>query len=61
MTESASNGKAAWEIIGTFPHITAIGCALHALNLLLNEFMKLDIVEKIYRRAKGRYKICKIN
>ncbi|XP_059587962.1 uncharacterized protein LOC132252076 [Alligator mississippiensis] len=53
LTDNESNMKAAWEIIiDKYPHITAIGCASHGLNLLLNDIMKLDTPQKIYRRAK---------
>ncbi|KAJ7338851.1 hypothetical protein JRQ81_012753, partial [Phrynocephalus forsythii] len=53
LTDNASNMKAAWEIImDKYPHITAIGCASHGLNLLLNDIMKLDTLQMIYRRAK---------
>ncbi|XP_059589231.1 uncharacterized protein LOC132252436 [Alligator mississippiensis] len=53
LTENASNMKAAWEIImDKYPHITAIGYASHGINLLLNDIMRLDTLQKIYRRAK---------
>lgn len=52
LTDNASNMKAAWEIImDTYPHITAIGCVSHELNLLL-DVMKLDTLQMIYRQAK---------
>lgn len=50
LTDNASNMKAAWEIImEKYPHITAIGCAAHGLNLLFNDIMKLDTLQMVYR------------
>ncbi|KAM6453426.1 uncharacterized protein PHA67_019283 [Liasis olivaceus] len=60
LTDNASNMKAAWEIImDKYPHITAIGCASHGLNLLLSDFMKLDTFQRIYRNAKEVIKYVK--
>ncbi|KAG8128624.1 hypothetical protein E2320_015437 [Naja naja] len=44
------NTKAALEItMDKYPHITAIGCASHGLNLLLSDFMKLDTLQRTCR------------
>lgn len=60
LTDDASNMEAAWEIImDKYPQITAIGCAPHGLNLLLSGFMKLDTLQRIYRRAKEVVKYVK--
>lgn len=57
VTDNASNMKAAWHIINTtYPHIYCVGCAAHTLNLLLKDFMKENLFEKISKESK---KICK--
>lgn len=45
--------KAAWDItVNKFAHVTAIGCASHGLNLLLNNFVALETVEEMYRKIR---------
>ncbi|CAH1982780.1 unnamed protein product [Acanthoscelides obtectus] len=57
VTDSASNMKAAWNIINTtYPHTPCVGCAAHTQNLLLKDFMKENLFEKISKESK---KICK--
>ena len=36
----------------SYPDITPIGCAAHALNLLLNDIMALKTMDTLYKRAK---------
>ncbi|XP_071218617.1 uncharacterized protein [Salvelinus alpinus] len=52
--------KAAWSVEESYPHITPIGCAAHALNLLLKDIMTLKTMDTIYKRAKEmvRYVKC---
>ena len=53
MTDNAANMKAAWSKVEEYyPHITPIGCAAHALNLLLKEIMTLKTMDTLYKRAK---------
>jgi hypothetical protein len=35
----------------SYPHITLIGCAAHALNLLLKDIMALKTMHTLYKRA----------
>jgi hypothetical protein len=53
VTDNAANMKAAWsKVEKSYPHITPIGCAAHALNLLLRDIMALKTKETLYKRAK---------
>ena len=52
MTDNAANLKAAWTKVEYYPHITPIGCAAHALNLLLKDIMALKIIDTLNNRAK---------
>ena len=40
------------EVEESYPPITPIGCAAHALNLLLNDIMVLKTMDTLYKRAK---------
>ncbi|XP_071230465.1 uncharacterized protein [Salvelinus alpinus] len=52
VTDNAASMKAAWFKVEEFyPHITPIGCAAHALNLLLKD-MALKTMDTLYKRAK---------
>ena len=45
--------KAAWsKVEESYPHITPIGCAAQALNLLLKDIMALKTMDTLYKRAK---------
>jgi hypothetical protein len=53
VTDNASNMKAAWAIVEKeYPHITAVGCASHSLNLLLNDIMKVETLSNLFKKAK---------
>ena len=53
MTDNAANMKAAWsKVEESYPHITPIGCAARALNLLLKDIMALKTMDTLYKRAK---------
>ena len=53
VTDNAANMKAAWsKVEESYPHITPIGCAAHALNLLLKDIMALKTMDTLYKRAK---------
>ena len=53
MTDNAVNMKAAWsKVEESYPHITPIGCAAHALNLLLKDIMALKTMDTLYKRPK---------
>jgi hypothetical protein len=53
VTDNAANMKAAWsKVEESNPHITPIGCAAHALNLLLKNNMALKTMDTLYKRAK---------
>jgi hypothetical protein len=53
VTDNAANMKAAWsKVEEAYPHITPIGCAAHALNLLLKDIMSLKTMDTLYKRAK---------
>ncbi|KAM9412479.1 uncharacterized protein ACWYII_026641 [Salvelinus alpinus] len=53
VTDNAANMKAAWsKVEESYPHITPIGCAAHALNLLLKDVMALKTMDTFYKRAK---------
>ena len=39
-------------IVLLYPHMTRIGCAAHALNLLLKDIMALKTMDTLYKRAK---------
>jgi hypothetical protein len=53
VTDNAANMKAAWSNVEeSYPHITPIGCAAHALNLLLKADMALKTMDTLYKRAK---------
>jgi hypothetical protein len=44
--DNAANMKAAWsKVEESYPHITPIGCAAHALNLLLRDIMALKTMD----------------
>ncbi|RXN07090.1 hypothetical protein ROHU_032480 [Labeo rohita] len=60
VTDDAENMKVAWaHVEETFPHITTIGCASHALNLLLKDIMALNTMDTLYKRAKQVVKYVK--
>ena len=45
--------KAAWfKLEASYPHITPIGCAAHALNLLLKDIMALRTMDTLLKRTK---------
>jgi hypothetical protein len=53
MTDNAVNMKAAWsKVEESYPHITPIACAAHALNLLLKDIMALKTMDTLHNRAK---------
>ena len=53
MTDNAANMKAAWsKVEESYPHNTPIGCAAHALNLLLKDIMALKTMDTLYKRGK---------
>jgi hypothetical protein len=53
VTDNAANMKAAWsKVEDSYPHITPIGCAAHALNLLLDGIMALKTMDTLYKRPK---------
>ena len=60
VTDNAANMKAhegslheGWsKVEESYPHITPIGCAAQALNLLLNDIMELKTMDTLYKRAK---------
>ena len=43
----------------SYPHITPIGCAAHALNLLLKDIMQLKTMDTLYNRAKEMVRFVK--
>jgi hypothetical protein len=52
VTDNAANMKAAWsKVEESYPHVTPIGCAAHALNLLLKDSMALKTMDALYKRA----------
>ena len=52
VTDNAANMKAAWaNVVETYPHITPIGCAAHALNLLLKDIVALKTMDTLFKRA----------
>jgi hypothetical protein len=58
VTHNAVNMKAAWfKVEESYPHITPIGYAAHALNLLLEDIMALKTMDTLYKRAKGMVRI----
>ncbi len=60
VTDNAANMKVAWaHVKETYPHITTIGCAAHALNLLLKDIMALDTMNTLYETAKQVVKYVK--
>ncbi len=60
VTDNAANMKVAWaHVKETYPHITTIGCAAHALNLLLKDVMALNTMNTLYQTAKQVVKYVK--
>ena len=60
VTDNAANMKAAWsQVEESYPHITSIGCAVHALNLLLRDIMALKTMDTLYKRAKEMVRYAK--
>ncbi|XP_037505903.1 uncharacterized protein LOC119382269 [Rhipicephalus sanguineus] len=60
VTDNASNMKAAWAlVIERFPHVTAIGCAAHSLNLLMNDLLTLGTIHDVHKQAKDIIKYVK--
>ena len=58
VTDNTANMKAAWaKVEETYPNITPIGCADHALNLLLKDIMALKTMDT--QRAKQVVKYVK--
>ena len=55
VTDNAANMKAAWsKMEESYPHITPIGCAAHALNMLRKKTM-----DTLYKRAKEMVRYAK--
>lgn len=53
VTDNAPVMKAAWRIIEQkFPHITAMGCAAHALNLLIKDTLDTSENTKLIKEAE---------
>ena len=53
VTDNAANMTVAWsKVEGSYRPITHIGCAAHALNLLLKDIMSLKRMDTLYKRAK---------
>ncbi|KAM9524104.1 uncharacterized protein ACWYII_043426 isoform 2-T2 [Salvelinus alpinus] len=53
VTDNAANMKAAWsKVEESYPQITPIGYAAHALNLILNDIMALKTMDTLYKIAK---------
>ena len=49
VTDNAANMKSAWsKVKESYSHITPIGCAAHALNLLLKDIMALEKKEVLF-------------
>ncbi|KAL1268259.1 hypothetical protein QQF64_033622 [Cirrhinus molitorella] len=62
VTDNAANMNVAWaHVEETYPHITTIGCASHALNLLLKDIIALNTMNTLYKTAKQvvKYVKCK--
>ncbi|XP_052452890.1 uncharacterized protein LOC128013739 [Carassius gibelio] len=60
VTDDAANMKVAWaHVQETYPHITTIGCAAHALNRLLKDIMALSTMNTLYKTAKQVVKYVK--
>ncbi|RXN06113.1 hypothetical protein ROHU_033008 [Labeo rohita] len=60
VTDNAANMKVAWaHVKETYPHITTIGCAAHALNLYLKDIMALNTMNTLYKTAKQVVKYVK--
>jgi hypothetical protein len=52
--------KAAWsKVEESYPHITPIVCAAHALNLLFKDIMALKTTDTLYNRAKEMVRFVK--
>jgi hypothetical protein len=53
VTDNAANMKAACsKVEESYPHITPIGYAAHALNLLLKDIVALKTMDTLCKRAK---------
>lgn len=53
VTDNAAVMKAAWKIIeAKFPHITAMGCAAHGLNLLIKDILDTSDYAKTMKNAE---------
>lgn len=53
VTDNAAVMKAAWKIIeAKFPHITAMGCAAHGLNLLIKDILDTSEYAKTMKEAE---------
>ncbi|KAK3916270.1 E3 SUMO-protein ligase ZBED1 [Frankliniella fusca] len=60
VTDNAAVMKAAWEVIETeFPHITAVGCAAHCLNLLFKDLVAIPKLSKLILVANSIVKAIK--
>lgn len=60
VTDNASNMQAACQkVVEKFPHIATMGCAAHGLNLLLNDIMRLKVLERIYETSRKIIKYVK--
>ena len=60
VTNNTVNMKAVWsKVEESYPHITPIGCAAHALNLLLKDIMALKTMDTHYKRAKEKVRYVK--
>ena len=52
MTDNATNFKAAWKILDKMPHIVQVPCAVHCINLMLEDIGKLEEVQKPIDKGK---------
>ena len=52
MTDNTTNFKAAWKILDKMPHIVQVPCAVHCINLMLEDIGKLEDVQKHNRGRK---------
>ena len=54
VTDNTSNMRKAWRLIEEkYPAIICCGCAVHGLNLIFRNVIKLEICKNIIKRAKG--------
>jgi hypothetical protein len=54
VTDNAANMKAAWGIVQEkFPHVSAVGCAAHSINLIFADLLKLRTLNDLYKDCRG--------